>query len=389
MTLSQVRNAQKSTKDAKRCTKGSLWVGASLRGPRKLQTHQSPLSSSCAAMVSRTPIPESSTDRSGIRTLTRCSLRTTAKAGAGGTHPPGAEQLLARRHPGCPQHHGRRQPHRVLSGRCHLQDERQSLSLEPQSGQPKTRRGGSQRHGAVSLFPLRPRSLSRCCQASQTPRAAPEPSFCIGTRILFSTPPATTQRALTTSEFPYQTKPGNSPWAGSANCSSALVASELALVRSGGSPRPHLPGDAGGRAQQPPVTHDVGQHEALQVLLEKPVLQHGIGENWRKLCVRAGARSEHPSPLGHSRPGKGVANRAPPRPRLPAKPAAAPARSAHAGGDALQGARRRAAPRELTAVVGSTPQRSRLCPSGGDSHPLGLSSQLPLRFSKGCGFFFQ
>lgn len=42
--------------------------------------------------------------------------------------------------------------------------------------------------------------------------------------------------------------------------------------------QPCSPRDDGGGVQQTPVTHDVRQHQALQVLLEKPVLNDGIGQ---------------------------------------------------------------------------------------------------------------
>lgn len=180
MTLLQVRNIQKSAKDAKRCTKGSLTVGASLHSLWKHQTHQLPLSSSCAAMVSRTPIPESSTDRSGICTLTRCSLQTTAKAGAHGMHSLGAEQLLALGNPGCPQHQGRLQPHTERSTQEVPSPGRDRVHpWNPRAGSLKPV-GVEANIAEPSAFSLcSPLSLSQCCQASQIPTAAPEPSFCI------------------------------------------------------------------------------------------------------------------------------------------------------------------------------------------------------------------
>lgn len=64
----------------------------------KRRTHQLPLSSSFAAMVSWTPIPGSSTtDSVGSRTLTRCRLQATAGAGAREQHLPTAERPHALR----------------------------------------------------------------------------------------------------------------------------------------------------------------------------------------------------------------------------------------------------------------------------------------------------
>lgn len=38
----------------------------------------------------------------------------------------------------------------------------------------------------------------------------------------------------------------------------------------------HLLRDAGGRVQLTPFTHDVGNHETLQVLVDEPTVNYGI-----------------------------------------------------------------------------------------------------------------
>lgn len=92
-----------------------------------------------------------------------------------------------------------------------------------------------------------------------------------------------TQKNPVVPEFQHQNKLRIAAWASHASHSSQFL-----LLRCGWSRRArgealslHLPRDAGGRVQQTPITHDVWEHKALQVLLEKPVLNYGIREHWK------------------------------------------------------------------------------------------------------------
>lgn len=71
-------------------------------------------------------------------------------------------------------------------------------------------------------------------------------------------------------------------------------------------PSLHLPCDAGGRVQQTPITHDVWEHKALQVLLEKPVLNYGIREHWKTSLHEGWHLGQQPltAPLGQLHLGK-------------------------------------------------------------------------------------
>lgn len=56
-------------------------------------------------------------------------------------------------------------------------------------------------------------------------------------------------------------------------------AAQLVLFRTdaeGALTAKHLLCDAGGRVQLTPFTHDVGNHETLQVLVDEPIMNYGI-----------------------------------------------------------------------------------------------------------------
>lgn len=87
-----------------------------------------------------------------------------------------------------------------------------------------------------------------------------------------ATHPATTQ-TLFGSEFQHHDKTRVTALTNHARGSSADL---FRADAEGALTAKHLLRDAGGRVRLTPFTHDVGNHETLQVLLDEPIMNYGI-----------------------------------------------------------------------------------------------------------------